>query len=74
MKPEPAAPQRETVTEIGERQPPRPRQPSIEERRKLVSESLNVGNPANNASAANFGQITSAGSPRVIQLALKYSF
>ena len=49
MKPEPAAPQRERVTEIGERQPPRPRQPSIEERRKLVSESLNVGNPANNA-------------------------
>ncbi len=35
---------------------------------------VNLGNPANNASAANFGQITSAGSPRVIQLALKYSF
>lgn len=43
--------QGERVAEIDERQPPRPRQPSIEERRRLVSESLNVGNPPNNAKA-----------------------
>jgi hypothetical protein len=35
---------------------------------------VNLGNPVNNVSAPNFGQIISAGSPRVIQLALKYSF
>ena len=35
---------------------------------------VNLGNPINNVSAPNFGQIISAGSPRVIQLALKYSF
>jgi outer membrane receptor protein involved in Fe transport len=35
---------------------------------------VNLGNPVNSASAPNFGQIISAGSPRVIQLALKYSF
>jgi outer membrane receptor protein involved in Fe transport len=35
---------------------------------------VHLGNPVNNASARNFGQIISAGSPRVIQLALKYSF
>ncbi len=35
---------------------------------------VNLGNPANSVSAPNFGQITSAGSPRVIQLAVKYSF
>jgi hypothetical protein len=35
---------------------------------------VHLGNPVNNASAPNFGQIISAGSPRVIQLALKYSF
>jgi hypothetical protein len=35
---------------------------------------VNLANPVNNASAPNFGQIISAGSPRVIQLAVKYSF
>ncbi|MBI1874857.1 MAG: hypothetical protein HYZ58_14805 [Acidobacteria bacterium] len=35
---------------------------------------VNLGNPVNSVSAPNFGQIVSAGSPRVIQLALKYSF
>jgi hypothetical protein len=35
---------------------------------------VNLGSPVNNVSAPNFGQIISAGSPRVIQLALKYSF
>lgn len=35
---------------------------------------VNFGNPVNNVSARSFGQILSAGSPRVIQLALKYSF
>jgi hypothetical protein len=35
---------------------------------------VNLANPVNNASAPNFGQIISAGPPRVIQLALKYSF
>jgi hypothetical protein len=35
---------------------------------------VNLGNPVNSVSAPNFGQIISAGSPRVIQLALKYSF
>jgi ParB family protein of integrating conjugative element (PFGI_1 class) len=51
MKPEPAASQGERVADIAERQTPRSRQPSIEERRRLVSESLNVGNPPNNARA-----------------------
>jgi ParB family protein of integrating conjugative element (PFGI_1 class) len=40
-----------SLSESGHRQTPRLRQPSIEERRKLVSESLNVGNPPNNARA-----------------------
>jgi hypothetical protein len=35
---------------------------------------VNLGNPNTNASSAQFGRITSAGSPRVIQLALKLSF
>jgi hypothetical protein len=35
---------------------------------------VNLANPVNSASAPDFGQIISAGSPRVIQLALKYSF
>lgn len=35
---------------------------------------VNLGNPNANRSAAAFGRITSAGSPRVIQLALKYQF
>ena len=35
---------------------------------------VNLGNPVNNVSAPNFGEIISAGSPRVIQLALRYSF
>jgi hypothetical protein len=35
---------------------------------------VNLGNPVSSVSAPNFGQIISAGSPRVIQLALKYSF
>src|SRR5437870_7298517 len=35
---------------------------------------VNLNNPNSNQSAANFGKITNAGSPRVIQLALKYMF
>jgi len=35
---------------------------------------VNLSNPVNNVSAPNFGEIISAGSPRVIQLALKYAF
>jgi outer membrane receptor protein involved in Fe transport len=35
---------------------------------------VNLGNPNANRSAAAFGRITAAGSPRVIQLALKYAF
>jgi hypothetical protein len=35
---------------------------------------VNLGNPNTNASSAQFGRITSAGSPRVIQLALKLIF
>ena len=35
---------------------------------------VNLGNPVNSVSAPNFAQIISAGSPRVIQLALKYAF
>lgn len=35
---------------------------------------VNLGMPVNNVSAPNYGQIISAGSPRVIQLALKYAF
>lgn len=34
----------------------------------------NLGLPNNNLQAAQFGRITSAGSPRVIQFALKYAF
>ena len=32
------------------------------------------GLPGNNVSSANFGKIQSAGSPRVMQFALKYMF
>ncbi len=35
---------------------------------------VNLGNPNTNASSAQFGQITSAGAPRVIQLALRLQF
>jgi hypothetical protein len=35
---------------------------------------VNLGTPVNSVSAPNFAQIISAGSPRVIQLALKYAF
>lgn len=35
---------------------------------------VNLGSPNANRSAAAFGRITTAGSPRVIQLALKYQF
>ena len=35
---------------------------------------VNLGNPNTNRNAGNFGRITSAGSPRVAQLALKYTF
>ncbi len=36
--------------------------------------NVNLGNPNTNVSAGNFGRITSAGSPRVIQFALKFVF
>jgi hypothetical protein len=35
---------------------------------------VNLGNPNTNATAAQFGRITGAGSPRVIQMALKFMF
>jgi hypothetical protein len=35
---------------------------------------VNLGNPNTNASSNQFGEITSAGSPRVVQLALKFMF
>ena len=35
---------------------------------------VNLGNPNTNASSVQFGQITSAGTPRVIQLALRLQF
>jgi hypothetical protein len=35
---------------------------------------VNLGRPNSNQSAATFGRITGAGSPRVIQMALKYMF
>jgi hypothetical protein len=34
----------------------------------------NFGNPVSNLTAANFGAITSASSPRILQFALKLSF
>jgi hypothetical protein len=34
----------------------------------------NFGNPVGTQSASNFGTIASAGSPRIIQFALKLSF
>ena len=36
--------------------------------------SVNLGNPTTNASAGNFGRITGADDPRVIQMALKLMF
>jgi hypothetical protein len=39
-----------------------------------VINRVNLGSPNANRSAVAFGRITSAGSPRVIQLALKYQF
>jgi hypothetical protein len=36
--------------------------------------TVNLGNPNTNASSAQFGRITSAGNPRVIQLAARLSF
>lgn len=35
---------------------------------------VNFGNPNGNLSAGNFGKITSAGTPRVLQFGLKYQF
>jgi len=35
---------------------------------------VNLGNPNTNRSSGNFGRITGAGDPRVVQLALKYLF
>jgi hypothetical protein len=35
---------------------------------------VNLGNPNTNVASAQFGRITSAGSPRVVQLALKLMF
>jgi hypothetical protein len=35
---------------------------------------VNLGNPNTNASSVQFGRITSAGSPRVVQVALKLAF
>ena len=35
---------------------------------------VNFGNPVNSLGAPNVGQIISAGSPRVIQFAVKYTF
>jgi len=49
MSTQPTAPPDANVSHIADRPPPRLRQPSLEERRRLVSESLNVGNPRNNA-------------------------
>jgi hypothetical protein len=35
---------------------------------------VNLGNPNMNASSAKFGRITTAGAPRVVQMALKVTF
>ncbi len=39
-----------------------------------LTNRVNLGNPNMNRSSGNFAKITSAGAPRVIQLALKYRF
>jgi hypothetical protein len=39
-----------------------------------VPNRTNLGGPNANFSATTFGRITGAGSPRVIQIALKYLF
>jgi hypothetical protein len=39
-----------------------------------VLNHTNLGNPSTNISNANFGRITSADDPRIIQLGLKYNF
>jgi hypothetical protein len=36
--------------------------------------NTNLGLPTNNLQSPNFGRITGAGSPRIIQFALKYVF
>jgi hypothetical protein len=35
---------------------------------------VNLGNPVNTLTSSNFGRITSSGSPRIVQLGLKYNF
>ena len=50
---------RSIVTDLADRQSVKSRQPSIEERRRLIAESLNVGNPPNKA-----GDLPSVADPR----------
>lgn len=37
-------------------------------------DTVNLNNPNGSRSSANFGRITTAGSPRVVQLALRLDF
>ena len=39
-----------------------------------VFNRVNLGNPVSALNSSNFGLITSASDPRIIQLALKYAF